>query len=456
MGMNTNNTFPNHFRWGVATSAYQIEGAHEAGGRTPSIWDVFSRTPGKVEDGHTGDRACDHYSLFKEDIQLLVSLGVKHYRFSVSWSRIYPREGQLNQEGIAFYRALLDELIRCGIEPMMTIYHWDLPQWIAEEGGWTNRRTVDLFVEYARTLFNAFGKDVPYWNTHNEPWCSAFLSYGVGVHAPGHTDWREAIVSAHHILLSHGLAVREYRKLGHEGQIGITLDLDANEPATDSRQDQDACRRHDGYLNRWFLDPVFKGTYPEDMVEWFRPHVGQYDFIWPGDMKVIAEKGDLLGINYYSRAIIRQGQGHAMLQTDNVLPEDCEVTDMGWEVHPESLYRILNRIREEYSSIPIYITENGAAVADRLVDGKVNDTPRIRYVQSHLEQCLRYIQDGGNLQGYYLWSFLDNFEWAFGYNKRFGMVYIDYETQERTPKESAWWYKEVMATNRVIDPISQR
>ncbi|MFC5467342.1 GH1 family beta-glucosidase [Cohnella suwonensis] len=449
--MNNKSDFPSDFIWGVATSSYQIEGAADADGRTASIWDTFCRTPGKVAGGDTGERACEHYYRFREDVRLLADLGIKHYRFSIAWPRIYPEKGKLNREGLDFYRSLLNELKECGIQPLVTVYHWDLPQWIQDEGGWTNREAVDHYMEYARTLFEEFGREVPMWNTHNEPWCAAFLGYGVGVHAPGHRNWREAIAAAHHILLSHGLAVQAYREMGLTGQIGITLNLDHNDPASDREEDLEARRRHDGYLNRWFLDPVFKGAYPQDMMEWFLPHVGEYDFIQPGDLETIHEPGDLLGINYYSRGVIRSGTGHSMLLTDYVLPENSEVTDMGWEIHPESLHRLMQRLRKDYTSIPIFITENGAATKDVLENGKVEDEGRIRYVKAHLEQSLKFIRDGGNLKGYYLWSFLDNFEWAFGYEKRFGMVHVDYETQVRTPKASAYWYRDVMRRNGIAD-----
>jgi beta-glucosidase len=442
--MNDTMKFPESFVWGVATSSYQIEGAHDQGGRSPSIWDTFSYTEGKVLSGHTGDRACEHYERYADDIRLLSQLGIQHYRFSVSWSRIFPQRGMLNEQGLAFYQALLDECRAYGIKPLMTIYHWDLPQWLQDEGGWVNRLSIDCFLEYAQVLFARFGEEVPMWNTLNEPWCAAILGYGVGVHAPGHTDWREAMIASHHLLVAHGLTIRLYRELGLSGQIGITLNLDHNESATEDSADQEARSRHDGYLNRWFLDPLFKGDYPKDMKAWYIPRIGKLDFIAAGDMEVIGEPGDFLGINYYTRAIVREGNSHPFLRTDQVMPEGCIVTDMGWEVHPESLYKLLCRIQDEYTDLPLYITENGAAQDDYLIDGKVADSARISYLSSHLEQAHRFIKRGGRLQGYYLWSFLDNFEWAFGYEKRFGMVYVDFETLVRTPKQSAYWYQDIV------------
>lgn len=443
--------FPASFVWGVATSAYQIEGAVTAHGRTPSIWDTFCETPGNVFEGHTGALACEHYARFADDVRLMAELGVRHYRFSVSWPRIFPHNGQLNEQGVAFYRALLDELRKHDIAPFVTIYHWDLPQWVQDEGGWANRRTIGYFLDYARVLFERFGADVPRWNTINEPWCAAILGYGTGEHAPGHTDWREALAAAHHLLLASASAIREYRRLGCPGQIGITLNLDHNDSASGDARDEAARKRHDGHLNRWFLDPLFYGAYPADMMAWYRDKLGELDFAAPGDLAAIREPGDFLGINYYTRAIVREGDGHPVLSTEQVLPEGCEVTDMGWEVHPESLYRLLCRIRDEYTGLPLYITENGAAAADRLTDGEVRDANRIRYVAEHLAQSLRFIQEGGNLQGYYLWSLFDNFEWAYGYDKRFGLVHVDFETQTRTPKMSAYWYRNVMRSGTLPD-----
>lgn len=453
--MNDTMKFPESFIWGVATSSYQIEGAHDVEGRAPSIWDTFSRTEGKVSGGHTGDRACEHYYQYREDIRLLSQLGIPNYRFSVSWSRIFPQRSVLNEQGIAFYRSLINECREYGIKPLMTIYHWDLPQWLQDEGGWVNRLSIDCFLEYARVLFDNFGEDVPMWNTLNEPWCAAILGYGAGIHAPGHTDWREAMIAAHHLLVAHGLTIRLYRELGLSGQIGITLNLDSNDSATEEEADQEACNRHDGYLNRWFLDPIFKGDYPEDMKAWYRPRIGDFDFIHMGDMEIIGEPGDFLGINYYTRAIIREGNSHSLLQTDQVMPEGCECTAMGWEVHPESLLKLLWRIHNDYTDLPLYITENGAAQNDLIVDGKVEDPARISYLKSHLEQSLRFIQGGGRLYGYYLWSFLDNFEWAFGYEKRFGIVHIDFETQARTPKQSAYWYRDFIKTGSLQAAASE-
>ncbi|MBL0385713.1 beta-glucosidase [Tumebacillus sp. ITR2] len=441
--------FPNDFLWGVATASYQIEGAAHEDGRTSSIWDDFARTPGRVYEGHTGDVACDHYHRYPEDVQLMKELGVQAYRFSISWPRIFPEKGVINPEGFTFYRRLITELKEQGIQPAATIYHWDLPSWAQAEGGWTNRETVGHFLQYAQALFQEFGDEIPVWITHNEPWCAAFLGYGEGVHAPGHRNWREALAASHHLLLSHGLAVQAYRDMGLQGQIGITLNFTPTDAATSSPEDVAAAARWDGYANRWFVEPLFKGVYPADMVAWFEGQVGSFDFLQPGDLATIAVPIDFLGVNYYSRNVSKQGTEHELLQVD-FQEGGGPVTDMGWEVHPQSLLQLLRRLEAEYvGRLPLYITENGAAYPDSLTDGAVHDEDRISYLQQHLEVCQQFVAEGGNLQGYYVWSFLDNFEWAFGYSKRFGIVYVDYETQERFPKDSARWFAETIGNNGV-------
>ncbi|PWK14913.1 GH1 family beta-glucosidase [Tumebacillus permanentifrigoris] len=441
--------FPKDFLWGVATASYQIEGAAQEGGRSPSIWDDFARTPGKVFEGHTGDVACDHYHRYPEDVHLMKELGVQAYRFSISWSRLFPEKGVFNQAGLEFYKRLIRELKARGIQPAATIYHWDLPSWAQAEGGWANRDTVLHFVDYATTLFRELGRDVGVWITHNEPWCAAFLGYGEGVHAPGHQDWREALISSHHLLLSHGLAVQAYRDMGLTGEIGITLNFTPTDAASDAPADVIAASRWDGYANRWFLDPLFKGHYPVDMIEWFGEQFGPLACIQPGDLETIAVPIDFLGVNFYSRNISKAGADNALL---GISFDEARgpVTDMGWEVHPESLYRLLKRLEQEYTGrLPLYITENGAAYPDQITGDAVHDPERVRYLHEHLEACQQFVAEGGNLKGYYVWSFLDNFEWAFGYSKRFGIVYVDYETQRRIPKDSALWFARTIADNGV-------
>ncbi|MCL6444799.1 MAG: beta-glucosidase [Alicyclobacillus sp.] len=443
----TSERFPNDFLWGTATASYQIEGAAWEDGRGESIWDRFCRTPGKVYQGHTGDVACDHYHRYESDVQMMADLGIQTYRFSVAWPRIFPERGRFNQKGIDFYKRLVNALHRNGIRPAATIYHWDLPQYLQDAGGWVNRDTAKYFAEFADTLFRLIGDDIPSWITHNEPWCASFLSYGLGHHAPGHHDWREAVTASHHLLLSHGMAVEAYRASCKQ-DIGITLNLNYVDPASDSAADAEAVRQADGLQNRWFLDPVFKGVYPADMVAQFERHVGPLDFIEAEDLAVISRPIDFLGINYYTRAVVRGQQAEHGIVAQQV-PGGGPETDMGWEVHPNSLYRLLKRIEADYTGgkLPLYITENGAAYPDVPVNGQVDDPDRVAYLRGHLDAAHRFIAEGGNLKGYYVWSLMDNFEWAFGYSKRFGIVYVDYETQQRIPKTSAKWYSKVIATN---------
>jgi beta-glucosidase len=441
--------FPKNFIFGVATSAYQIEGATSEGGRTDSIWDTFCRMPGKTHSGHTGDIACDHYHRYAEDVQTIADLGVSSYRFSIAWPRIFPEKGKFNAEGMDFYKRLVDELEKRQLKPAVTMYHWDLPEWLGQMGGWLNRDVSKYFGEYAETLLHHLGVQVDTWITHNEPWCASFLSYGIGEHAPGHTDWREALTAAHHLLLSHGEALQAYRASGLDGNIGITLNLGAVYPASSSPEDVAAARTADGFTNRWFLDPLFRAQYPEDMLEKFEARVGRVDFIRDGDLQHISAPMDFLGVNYYTRSVVKADVTSEFLGVGYVPSSPDSQTDMGWEVHPESLYRLLKRVASEYTDIPLYVTENGAAYADVLEDdGQIHDTARIAYVEGHLAAAERFIEDGGDLRGYYLWSLMDNFEWAYGYSKRFGIVYVDYDTQKRVLKDSAKWYRELATKHR--------
>jgi beta-glucosidase len=440
--------FPKSFTWGVATASYQIEGGAHEECRGESIWDRFARQPGKVYKQQNGEIACDHFHRYPEDVQLMADLGIQSYRFSFAWPRLFPEEGKFNREGLEFYKRLLDELEAKGIMPAATIYHWDLPTWLQDKGGWTNRETVDHFVMYAKVLFEAFGSRIKSWITHNEPWCAAFLGYALGVHAPGHTDWNEALSASHHLLLSHGKVIEAYRSMGLDGEIGITLNLSPAVPATDTPKDAAASERSDGFANRWFLDPIFKGSYPVDMMTLYEKRFGPLHFVKEGDLDTISARMDFLGINYYSHNIIEDDENNDILGAGTI-SETENVTDMGWGIHPESLYHLLTRIKTDYSEIPLYITENGAAYPDQKIDGKVEDHDRIKYLQDHFEAALRFIEEKGNLKGYYVWSFMDNYEWAFGYSKRFGIIYVDYETLERTPKESYKWYQKVIQKNQI-------
>ncbi|UZQ83342.1 GH1 family beta-glucosidase [Thermoanaerobacter sp. RKWS2] len=442
--------FPKDFVWGVATSSYQIEGAVNEDGRTPSIWDTFSKTEGKTYKGHTGDVACDHYHRYKEDVEILKEIGVKAYRFSIAWPRIFPEEGKYNPKGMDFYKKLIDELQKRDIVPAATIYHWDLPQWAYDKGGgWLNRESIKWYVEYATKLFEELGDAIPLWITHNEPWCSSILSYGIGEHAPGHKNYREALIAAHHILLSHGEAVKAFREMNIKGsKIGITLNLTPAYPASEKEEDKLAAQYADGFSNRWFLDPIFKGNYPEDMVELYSKIIGEFDFIKEGDLETISVPIDFLGVNYYTRSIVKYDED-SMLKAENV-PGPGKRTEMGWEISPESLYDLLKRLDREYTKLPMYITENGAAFKDEVTeDGRVHDDERIEYIKEHLKAAAKFIGEGGNLKGYFVWSLMDNFEWAHGYSKRFGIVYVDYETQKRILKDSALWYKEVIQKNSI-------
>lgn len=440
--------FPDTFTWGTATASYQIEGGAHEEGRGESIWDRFARQPGKVYKQQNGEIACDHFHRYPEDVELMADLGISSYRFSFAWPRLFPEEGKFNSEGLAFYTRLLDELDAKGITPAATIYHWDLPTWLQDKGGWTNRETVDQFVTYAKTLFDAFGSRIQSWITHNEPWCAAFLGYAFGVHAPGHTDWNEALIASHHLLLSHGKVVELYRSMGLAGEIGITLNLSPTIPASEAAEDVAAAERSDGFANRWFLDPIFKGRYPEDMVTLYKNRFGPLSFMKEGDLDTISAPIDFLGINYYSHNIVENDEKNDILGA-GVISETENVTDMGWGIHPESLYDLLTRIKSDYTDIPLYITENGAAFPDVWKDGKIEDHARIKYLHDHFAAAHRFIEEGGNLQGYYVWSLMDNYEWSFGYSKRFGIIYVDYETLERTPKESYKWYQKVIKENGI-------
>ncbi|NQT66446.1 MAG: beta-glucosidase [Actinobacteria bacterium] len=442
--------FKENFIFGAATASYQIEGAAAEDGRSPSTWDVFCKTPGKVYGGHNGDIACDHYHRYKEDVELMAGIGINAYRFSISWSRIFPEKDKYNPKGMEFYKKLINELNEKGIKPVVTLYHWDLPVWAYEMGGWLNRDSVKWFKEYALKVFEELNDSVKLWITHNEPLCSSFFSYYEGFHAPGHKNLREALIAAHHILLSHGAAVEEFRKFNFkDSKIGITLNLTPSYPASSSKEDVEAAFRFDGLSNRWFLDPVFRALYPEDMKEVYKEFIGCFDFVKDGDLQKISINNDFLGVNYYSRDLIEFSQDSELKfkKTHGIFKR----TEMDWEIVPESLYDIIIRLRKEYTRIPIYITENGAAFNDRVSkDGKVNDNKRIDYLRKHLKKVVELNSKGADIRGYFLWSLMDNFEWANGYSKRFGVVFVDYETQERILKDSAIWYKDLIK-KRIIE-----
>jgi beta-glucosidase len=433
------------FVWGAATAAYQIEGATRADGRGESIWDRFAAQAGNTANGESGEPACEHYYRWNDDVDLMQSLGLQGYRFSISWPRVQPEgRGPANQKGLDFYRRLAAGLRERGIVPLATLYHWDLPQALQDAGGWGTRDVVELYVDYARIVFDALGDDVDDWITHNEPWVIAFLGHAYGTKAPGLRDWSLALRAAHHVLVSHGLAVRAFRERG-KGRIGLTLDPTVVRPASADPADLAAARRVDGHRNRWFLDPVLLGRYPADMLELYESRLGVRDEIRPGDLAVISERIDFLGVNFYHPQIVAHGSENAVLDMTNV-PLGGEKTSMGWPIAPDSLTELLVRIRKDYGEVPLLITENGAAFDDRVENGgHVNDARRIAYLKQHIEAVERALQQGVDVRGYYVWSLLDNFEWENGYDKRFGIVFVDFPTQKRIPKQSALWYRDLIA-----------
>ncbi len=433
-------TFPNHFLLGAATAAYQVEGAAHEDGRAPSIWDTFCRIPGKVRHGDTGDIACDHYHRLGEDLDLIAALGLQAYRFSIAWPRVMPDgNGKVNQKGLDFYRRLLDGLKSRDVVPMATLYHWDLPQTLQDKGGWLNRDTADRFADYVSTMAAAFGNDVAFWVTLNEPWCSAFAGHLEGRHAPGLTDLASAVAAAHHLLLAHGLAVRALRAADVTGQVGIALNLSDVVPATSQAEDVVAAARVDGYENRWFLDPLLRGGYPEDMLAWYGQQA-DLSAIRQEDFEVIRARVDFVGINYYERKLVSRGDGVNGAQRQ---PPEGPLTAGGLPVRPDGLSHILNRVHSEYTNLPLYVTENGAAFNDYVdPEGGVDDIERIAFLDRHLRSVQAAILAGIDVRGYFVWSLMDNLEWADGYGRRFGIVYVDFRTQTRIPKASAEWYRE--------------
>ncbi|MCD0157521.1 GH1 family beta-glucosidase [Deinococcus sp. 6GRE01] len=428
----TRRDFPAGFVFGVATSSYQIEGAAQEDGRSPSIWDVFCAQPGRISDGSSGAVACDHYHRWEQDLDLIAALGVDAYRFSVAWPRVIPAgRGPVNPAGLDFYERLTDGLLARGVQPHVTLYHWDLPATLQDQGGWTNRDTAYAFAEYSAAVAGRLGNRVVSYATLNEPWCSSVLSYEIGEHAPGTRDRAAALSAAHHLMLGHGLAMPEIRRHAPQSQAGIVLNLGPQESASDHPEDIRAARHADGRLNRWFLDPLLRGEYPADTWE---DVVADAPPVQDGDLRLIAAPMDFLGVNYYSRGVIGAQGG--------VMPEGASVTDMGWEIHPQGLTDLMLRLKADYPALPpIYITENGAAFADERSGDRVHDPRRTEFISTHLSALLDATQAGVDVRGYFAWSLMDNFEWAHGYQKRFGLVYVDYATQERLLKDSALWYQ---------------
>jgi beta-glucosidase len=438
--------FPAGFLWGAATSAYQIEGAPLADGAGPSIWHEFAHTPGRTHNGDTGDRACDHYHRYREDVALMGALGLNAYRFSVSWSRVQPDgRGAVNRRGLGFYDRLVDALLARGIQPMLTLYHWDLPAALDRRGGWLNPDSAAWFADYARVLFRALDDRVQHWVTLNEPWVVVDGGYLQGVQAPGQRNVFAAPLAAHHLLLAHAYAVQAYRAEGRH-RIGLVVNLEPKYPAAETSADLAATMRADAYWNRYYLDPVFLGTYPPELAEIF-------DTAWPefpaADLEQIRQPLDFLGVNYYSRQVTRHDPADWPLAAARVRQPQQTHTALDWEVYPQGLTDILQWVTSRYGPLPLYITENGAAFYDppQASEGVVEDPLRRRYLRDHLRAAYAAIRAGVDLRGYFAWSLLDNFEWAHGYAPRFGLVHVDYATQQRTPKASAHFYSRVIASH---------
>jgi beta-glucosidase len=466
--------FPPGFVWGTATASYQIEGAVAEDGRTPSIWDTFSRQPGKVLGGDTGDVADDHYHRYADDVAIMRELGLGSYRFSIAWPRITPGVtarglGDVNEAGVAFYSRLVDELLGAGITPAATLYHWDLPQALEDAGGWTNRATAERFAEYAEVVADRLGDRIATFITLNEPWCAAYLGYSSGVHAPGRTEPASALSAVHHLNLAHGLAVAAVRRAAPRAEVALTLNLGWVRPASDSAEDAAAARRIDGLQNRVFLDPALRGTYPSDVLH-DTASVTDWAFVEDGDLELIHQPLDALGLNYYSPTLVRAHDGTSPREVadghgdgaatawpgcdDIEFPQQPgPYTDMGWSIDPRGMYELLLRLARENPQLDLYVTENGAAYPDVVAeDGRVHDEDRIAYLHQHLAAVHRALADGAPVRGYYLWSLLDNFEWAYGYSKRFGIVHVDYDTQQRTVKDSGRWYADVVGRNGLEPP----
>ena len=437
--------FPADFLWGAATSAYQVEGSPLADGAGPSIWHRFAHTAGLTANGDTGDVACDHYRRYAEDVRLMRELGLNAYRFSVSWSRVYPEgTGAVNPHGVAFYDRLVDALLEAHIQPCVTLYHWDLPAALDDRGGWLNPDIAHWFADYAGTMVRALGDRVPLWSTLNEPWVVMDGGYHFGALAPGHRNLFEAPRVSHNLLRAHGQGVLAARAAGAR-QVGLVVNLEPKYPASEEPADLEAARRADAYMNRQYLDPVFRGEYPPELIEMFG---GAWPRLRAADFDVIRTPIDFLGINYYTRGVMRDAPGALPLRADRVPQRQHLTTETGWEVFPEALDAVLAWVHARYGGIPLYITENGAAFYDapHAIDGAVEDPLRVAYYRWHLRAVRQAMARGIPVRGYFAWSLLDNFEWSLGYAKRFGIVHVNFDTQERTPKSSAHFYRDVIRT----------
>lgn len=457
-----NGKFPKNFTWGTATASYQIEGAFDIGGRGPSIWDTFSKTPGKVVNGDTGDIACDHYHRFEEDIKIMKELGVDAYRFSIAWPRLFPHGDEVREEqGFDFYNRLINALMKADIEPVVTLYHWDLPQALEDKGGWANRKIVDHFEQYALGCAESFGDRIKTWITLNEPWCTAWLGYSNGVHAPGKKDFSLAIAASHHTALAHSAAARAIKSVYPDSKVGLTVNMNnIHNESPDDPEVNEFFELNDSNLNRWWIDGFTSGQYPRKLLKLYSliaPNVFQQD-----DHELLKVRTDFLGINYYCDGFVRSArpedrptiEGGFMpfpQRVDTSAPESLKdnLTAMGWVITPEGIGNVVKRVHKDWPEIrEIVITENGAAFDDEVINGSVVDEKRMTYLKDHLESLSSAISSGVPVSGYFAWSLLDNFEWAEGYAKRFGLVFVDFETQKRIPKLSARTYQAIIANNR--------
>lgn len=443
--------FPEHFVWGSATAAYQVEGAARVDGRGESIWDRYCAIPGNVQNGDTGEEACDHYHRFREDVALMKELGLQAYRFSISWPRVLPQgKGEVNEKGMAFYSDLVDALLEAGIEPYVTLYHWDLPQALQDEGGWANPQMPSIFLQYAQLIFDRLGGRVRHFITLNEPYCAAFLGNYEGRMAPGLHDFSAAVRCAYHMYIGHGLAVRAFRESRLPGEIGITLNLMGRLPLTDAPADVQAARRADGYLNRWFADPILKGSYPQDMVELYRAQGVVLPEFEPDALELISQPLDFIGLNYYNDFYVRHDPSRWPLGFVIENPKNVPLTDREWPITEKGFTDMLLSLTREYGVKKILVTENGASFHDVVgLDGQVNDGARCDYLRRHIRAMHEAMAQGAPVTGYFVWSLLDNFEWTCGYGSRFGVVHVDYATQKRTVKQSGRWYAELIARNAV-------
>jgi len=442
--------FPAGFLWGAATAAYQVEGAWNEDGKGESVWDRFAHSSHRILNGDTGNITCDHYHRMPEDVGLMKALGLQTYRFSTAWTRVLPAGiGAVNERGLDFYDRLVDALLDAGIKPNATLNHWDLPQALQDKGGWNNRESIDWFTKYAQVMFDRLGDRVSLWATHNEPWVVAFLGYGFGQFAPGIADYSQAFQATHHLLLAHGKAVQAYREGGYAGQIGIVLNLLPTYTASESKADKAATQRQDDFQNGIFLSLLFKGKYPPSFMDWIGTHAPQIE---DGDMDIIRQPIDFLGVNYYMSLKVNFFEGNFLkTQTEFLSDNNWGKTEMGWGIYPPGLVKMLLNVKN-YTDIDLYVTENGCAVND-IPDGSgyVRDNGRINFLRSHFLAALEAIAAGVNLKGYYVWRLMDNFEWASGFSKRFGLIRVNYKTGERTPKKSADWYREVIEQNGVCE-----